>query len=75
VRISIWQQFASNHSGGFKIVGVFLTPQEAAQALDRLRTMLETIDQARALEPLDDEAGELTKPEVPACLVVQGQAR
>jgi hypothetical protein len=43
MHISIWQQFGSNHSNGFTIVGEFETVEEARQTANRFLTMLEEI--------------------------------
>jgi hypothetical protein len=40
MHISIWQQFASNHSNGFTIVGTFQEPEVAQKAADELRRIL-----------------------------------
>lgn len=40
MNISIWQQFSSNHSGGFTIVGNFATVEQAQQAADTLKAIL-----------------------------------
>src|SRR5579859_2601725 len=39
--ITIWQQFSSNHSASFEIVGKFRTEQEAHAAADELRQIVE----------------------------------
>jgi hypothetical protein len=43
MRISIWRQFGSNHSGGFTIVGTFPTRQEAEKAAADLQSMMQII--------------------------------
>jgi hypothetical protein len=47
LKISIWQQFSSNHSGGFDIVGVFESAEAAAQAAAQLGEILRAIAHAR----------------------------
>jgi hypothetical protein len=47
MRIYIWQQFASNHSGGFTVIGEFETVEAAQMAGKKLREMLELIAQFR----------------------------
>lgn len=59
MRISIWQQFSSNHSANFTVVGQFENPSKAAEAATKLREILQHI--------VDFDAGnynlELTWPE------------
>ncbi|MAS33606.1 MAG: hypothetical protein CL610_06350 [Anaerolineaceae bacterium] len=45
MHISIWQQFSSNHSGFFWVVGTFESFSEAEGAFKTLREMLFAIDQ------------------------------
>jgi hypothetical protein len=45
MKISLWQQFSSNHSGFFWVVGTFASLAEARNAYEKLREMLITIDQ------------------------------
>lgn len=40
MRISIWQQFSSNHSSGFTVVGEFATRSEAENAANKIREIL-----------------------------------
>jgi hypothetical protein len=40
MKISIWQQFSSNHSADFVIVGKFHTPETAEEAAQKLRGLL-----------------------------------
>ena len=44
MKISIWQQFSSNHSANFVTVGKFASSEEAAEAADALRHLLQRID-------------------------------
>ncbi len=43
MRISIWQQFASNHSNSFTVVGEFETVEAAQNAAEQLRQSLKPI--------------------------------
>jgi hypothetical protein len=43
MKITLWQQFSSNHSGYFSIVGVFDTPEKAKKAADELAKIIKTI--------------------------------
>jgi hypothetical protein len=43
VRISIWQQFSSNHSGGFDLVAQFKTPEEAQKAFATVKGFIQKI--------------------------------
>jgi hypothetical protein len=44
MRLSLWQQFSSNHSGFFWVVGTFKTVEAAQHAYNELRAMLQRID-------------------------------
>jgi hypothetical protein len=39
MHLSIWQQFSSNHSADFTVIGQFETPEQAEAALARIRTI------------------------------------
>lgn len=43
MRVSIWQQFSSNHSAHFDIVGKFESPDRAEAVANELRYILQTI--------------------------------
>ena len=43
MRISIWQQFSSNHSADFRIVSVFKTPEDAQKAAEELKRVLKKL--------------------------------
>ena len=43
MKLSIWQQFSSNHSNTFTVVGEFPTKTEALSAANKLRQLLEAI--------------------------------
>jgi hypothetical protein len=45
MRLSIWQQFSSNHSGWFSVVGTFETVEQAQSSYEEIRQMLFSIDQ------------------------------
>jgi len=45
MRLSIWQQFSSNHSANFEIVGTFKTEELAHQAAEELREISRAIAQ------------------------------
>ena len=47
MKISIWQQFASNHSNDFTVVGTFQTVSDAEQAATTLRKIFELILEQR----------------------------
>jgi ADP-ribosylglycohydrolase len=44
MKISIWQQFASNHSGRYTVVGKFETPEAAQQATETLLALLTQLE-------------------------------
>ncbi len=43
MRLSVWQQFSSNHSARFTVVGQFISPEAAQKAADELTRMMATI--------------------------------
>jgi hypothetical protein len=43
MKISIWRQFSSNHSGGFTVIGKFQSKEEADKLADEIRTLIKTI--------------------------------
>jgi len=43
MRVSVWQQFSSNHSSHFTVVGVFETRDAASYAADEIRAILDKI--------------------------------
>lgn len=51
MRISLWQQFSSNHSARFTIVGRFDTPTKAEGAANELRQILSVIADWYKLHP------------------------
>jgi hypothetical protein len=64
MRISIWRQFAGNHSADFAIVGTFETAEWAATVAEELRAMLRAVGAWRAQfdgdpDALDDAKQEL----------------
>lgn len=44
MKLSIWQQFSSNHSSSFTVVGEFATRIEAEKAADKIREILQGLD-------------------------------
>lgn len=40
MRVSIWRQWASNHSADFNVVGTFPTPERAQQAAEEVRQLI-----------------------------------
>src|SRR5687768_7863721 len=40
MKISLWQQFSSNHSNGFQVVGIFESVDDAANVETRLKQLL-----------------------------------
>src|SRR4051794_26197451 len=44
MRISIWQQFSSNHSSNFMLVGEFISTEAATNAANVLRQIAQSID-------------------------------
>jgi hypothetical protein len=44
MRLSIWQQYSSNHSGAYFVVGIFATNEDALHAENELKDMLRSID-------------------------------
>lgn len=43
MKLFLWQQFSSNHSSHFTVVGMFITPEQAEQAATTIRHILGTI--------------------------------
>jgi hypothetical protein len=56
MRLSLWQQFSSNHSGFFWVVGTFKTMDEARTAYEELRAMLQNIDRWHREHKQESEA-------------------
>lgn len=44
MRISLWQQFSSNHSGSYHVIGTFKTIEDAQAAYEEIRKILQEID-------------------------------
>jgi hypothetical protein len=57
MKVSIWQQFSSNHSAHFTIVGIFRSPDDAANSAQQLRDFLD--DLLRWHEDHPDESQEM----------------
>lgn len=47
MKVSIWQQFSSNHSGGFTVIGNFKSKENLGNATKELRTLIETARDSR----------------------------
>jgi hypothetical protein len=75
MHISIWQQWASNHSGGFTLVGVFETPKAAERAKDEICKLLQAIRNEHYGEPVDAPLYNDTKVLPPSISVEQQIAR
>ena len=43
MRLTLWQQFSSNHSSNFTVVGQFASPKQAESAAAEIKHILETI--------------------------------
>lgn len=72
MRLSLWQQFSSNHSASFTLVGTFETAEQAAKAADTARDMITRIvnywnrldeDRREEMYELVVEAGDLSPTE------------
>ncbi len=44
MKISIWRQFSSNHSGSFTVIGRFPTESAAGEAAEKLASVIQRID-------------------------------
>ena len=56
MKITVWQQFSSNHSSRFTIVGVFNTLTVAENAAAEIRGILQKIQQWHEDNPEKSEA-------------------
>lgn len=56
MRLSLWQQFSSNHSAHFTVVGVFETLDEAQKAVVELHQIFETIEKWHRENPEKSDA-------------------
>ncbi|MBZ0287955.1 MAG: hypothetical protein K8I30_10100 [Anaerolineae bacterium] len=56
MKISLWQQFSSNNSSHFTIVGVFPSPEAAQDASEKVRAIMGKIDQWHIDHPAESEA-------------------
>jgi hypothetical protein len=66
MKLSIWQQFSSNHSSHYFVVGVFGSSEAANQAETELKTMLQEIDLWHRQNPLavrENPSPDLVPPE------------
>jgi hypothetical protein len=53
MKLSLWQQFSSNHSGSYTIVGAFDTPEVAQNAHRVIQQMMREIDTWNRQHPPD----------------------
>jgi hypothetical protein len=44
MKLTVWQQFSSNHSNSFTVVGIFPDEQQAKKTYTRIRTLIKEID-------------------------------
>ncbi|GIV96508.1 MAG: hypothetical protein KatS3mg057_1165 [Herpetosiphonaceae bacterium] len=58
MRLSVWQQFSSKHSGFFWVVGHFKTIKQAREAYGELRAMLQEIDRWHQEHPAESRAAQ-----------------
>lgn len=56
MRLSIWQQFSSNHSGSFHLVGKFNSVQAAQQAAEKIRDITSSVGEHYKDYPEDHDA-------------------
>jgi len=71
MQVSIWSAFSSNHSSRFTVVGVFQSPEQAAQAAETLKGLLRPIvdwynqpENADALEEWQHSSPDPSPPEL-----------
>jgi hypothetical protein len=43
MKVTLWQQFSSNHSNGFSVVGVFETVEDAQKAKARIQKLIDDV--------------------------------
>ncbi len=55
MRISLWQQFSSNHSGSYHVIGTFKTTEDAQVAYEEIRKILQEIDTWHRENPMGIE--------------------
>lgn len=55
MRVTIWQQFSSNHSSFFTVVGEFQSPEAAQQATNELRRIIQSVVDWYAAHPEHEE--------------------
>jgi hypothetical protein len=63
MRITIWQQFSSNHSNFYWMVGTFETAESANTAYHKLKEILQSIDTWSREHPETSSSENLTPPE------------
>lgn len=65
MKVSIWQQFSSNHSSNFTIIGQLETAEKAQEIADQFKQIFKAILQSKFdLRSRSDEAGEPTRVEI-----------
>lgn len=57
MRVSIWQQFSSNHSAGFTVVGTFESAEKASEVATKLSTLFKSIHEWHEQHPGHVDAG------------------
>lgn len=65
MKLTLWQQFSSNHSNHFWIAGTFKTVEETDAAYGALREMLLTIDQWHRDHPEESKAVRMNNDQLP----------
>jgi hypothetical protein len=63
MKLMVWQQFSSNHSNGFTLVGIFPSVVKAEKAFKRIEKLLNEIDKWREEHPDDYRYERMTAPE------------
>jgi hypothetical protein len=63
MHISLWQQFTSNHSAAFDLIGTFKTAEDAEQAAVEVRTILRRVREWYGKQYDEDERVELREAE------------
>jgi hypothetical protein len=63
MKLSIWQQFSSNHSATFTVMGKFETPEQAREVAETIREILVKVARWREQFQTDEEDDDLTAPD------------
>ncbi|MBZ0308147.1 MAG: hypothetical protein K8I82_18925, partial [Anaerolineae bacterium] len=66
MKLTLWQQFSSNHSSHFWVAGTFKTIEETDAAYHALREMLLSIDQWHRDHPEESRAVQSNNEQLPA---------